>query len=153
MNKTLNNLALSVALVGIAALVPQLAQAQATPVGLWKTIDDETKMEKSLVRVTETGGVVSGRIEKLLDPTKQDAKCDKCTDARKDQPVTGMTIINGVKASDDKTQWDGGEILDPNNGKTYKVRMKPVDGGRKLEVRGYIGAPMLGRTQTWIRVE
>jgi len=153
MNKTLNNLALSVALVGIAALVPQLAQAQATPVGLWKTIDDETKMEKSLVRVTEAGGVVSGRIEKLLDPTKQDAKCDKCTDARKDQPVTGMTIINGVKASDDKTQWDGGEILDPNNGKTYKVRMKPVDGGRKLEVRGYIGAPMLGRTQTWIRVE
>jgi len=153
MNKTLNNLALSVALVGIAALVPQLAQAQATPVGLWKTIDDETKMEKSLVRVTETGGVVSGRIEKLLDPTKQDLKCDKCTDARKAQPVTGMTIINGVKASDDKTQWDGGEILDPNNGKTYKVRMKPVDGGRKLEVRGYIGAPMLGRTQTWIRVE
>jgi uncharacterized protein (DUF2147 family) len=151
--KAWKNLALSVALVGVAAALPGLADAQTTPVGLWKTIDDETKAEKSLVRVTESGGVVSGKIEKLLDPTKQDAKCDKCTDARKDQPVTGLTIISGVKANDDKTQWDGGEILDPNNGKTYKVRMKPVDGGKKLEVRGYIGLPMAGRTQTWIRVE
>ena len=47
----------------------------------------------------------------------------------------------------------GGEILDPNNGKVYKVRLKPADGGKKLDVRGYIGAPLLGRTQTWIRVE
>jgi len=153
MNRSLNNLALSLMLVAVAATAPQFASAQTTPVGLWKTIDDETKTEKSLVRLSETAGVVSGRIEKLLDPTKQDAKCDKCTDGRKDQSVAGMTIISGVKANDDKSQWDGGEILDPNNGKVYKVRLKPVDGGRKLEVRGYIGAPMLGRTQTWIRVE
>ena len=151
--KAWKNLALSVVLVGVAAALPTLAEAQTTPVGLWKSIDDETKTEKSLVRITEAGGALVGRIEKLLDPTKQDAKCDKCSDARKDQPVTGMTIISGVKASDDKSLWEGGEILDPNNGKTYKVRIKPVDGGKKLEVRGYIGAPMLGRTQTWIRVE
>ena len=68
--------------------------------------------------------------------------------------MQGMTIVKGVKANeDDKGLWDGGEILDPNNGKTYKVRMKPVDGGKKLEVRGYIGAPLLGRTQTWVRIE
>jgi len=151
--KALKNLALSVLLVGVAAALPSLTQAQTTPVGLWKTIDDDTKAEKSLVRITESGGAIVGRIEKLLDPTKQDAKCDKCSDARKDQPVAGMTIINGVKPNDDKSMWEGGEILDPNNGKLYKVRIKPVDGGRKLEVRGYIGAPMLGRTQTWIRVE
>lgn len=153
MSKKLNNFAWSLVLVAVAAAVPQWAQAQTTPVGLWKTIDDETKTEKSLVRVTETAGVVSGRVEKLLDPSKQDAKCNLCTDVRKDQPVAGMTIISGVKPNSDKSQWEGGEILDPNNGKTYKVRMKPVDGGKKLEVRGYIGAPMLGRTQTWIRVE
>lgn len=151
--KAWRNLALSVALVGIAAALPGITLAQTTPVGLWKTIDDDTKAEKSLVRITEAGGALAGRIEKLLDPTKQDAKCDKCGDARKDQPVTGMTIISGVRANDDKSLWEGGEILDPNNGKTYKVRIKPVDGGKKLEVRGYIGAPMLGRTQTWIRVE
>ncbi len=127
------------------------AFAQATPVGLWKTIDDETKQEKSLVRITEAGGALAGRIEKLLDPTKQDAKCDKCTDARKDQPVQGMTIIRNARADDHKEHWEGGDILDPNNGKVYKLRLKPLDGGKKLEVRGYIG-PFF-RNQQWIRVE
>jgi uncharacterized protein (DUF2147 family) len=140
---------------GALALAGLSAWAQNTPVGLWKTIDDETKKEKSLVRISEAGGVFSGKIEKLLDPdTKPDAKCDKCSDERKDQPILGLPIIRNVKSSaDDVTLWDGGEILDPNNGKTYKVRLKPADGGKKLEVRGYIGAPLLGRTQTWHRVE
>ncbi|HMN74664.1 MAG TPA: DUF2147 domain-containing protein [Burkholderiaceae bacterium] len=127
--------------------------AQATPVGLWKTIDDETKQEKSLVRITDNGGVLTGRIEKLANPDKQDATCDKCTDARKDQKVLGMTIIEGVKKAAGEDYWDGGTILDPNNGKVYKVRLTPAEGGKKLDVRGYVGAPLLGRTQTWIRVE
>jgi uncharacterized protein (DUF2147 family) len=130
------------------------AHAQATPAGLWKTIDDETRKEKSLVRISEAGGVYTGRIEKLLDPSKQDAVCDKCSDERKDKPLVGLTIIQGVKHSaDDPARWDAGEILDPNNGKSYKVRLTPADGGKRLDVRGYIGAPLLGRTQTWIRVE
>ena len=83
---------------------------------------------------------------------KQDAVCDKCSDDRKDKPVVGMEIIRGVKKNDE-TLWDGGTILDPNDGKVYKVRLSPAEGGGKLEVRGYIGAPLLGRTQTWIRVE
>jgi uncharacterized protein (DUF2147 family) len=129
------------------------ALAQATPVGLWKTIDDETKQERSLVRIAETGGVLSGRIEKITDPTKQDARCDKCEGAKKDQRVVGMTILEGVKRHGGADHWDGGSILDPNNGKVYKVRLAPKDGGKALEVRGYIGAPVLGRTQTWMRVE
>lgn len=137
----------------LALFITAGAWAQATPVGLWKTIDDETKTEKSLIRVTENAGVLTGKIEKILT-NKQDAKCDKCTDARKDKPVLGMTIVTGVKHNaDDKEMWDGGEILDPNNGKTYKVRMTPIDGGKQMEVRGYIGMPLLGRTQTWIRAE
>jgi uncharacterized protein (DUF2147 family) len=137
----------------VLSLVANLAMAQANPAGLWKTIDDETKVEKSLVRVSDTAGVYSAVIEKLLDPAKADAKCDKCSDERKDKPVMGMTILRNVKQSSDAEVWDGGDILDPNNGKVYKVRLKPVDGGKKMEVRGYIGMPMLGRTQTWIRVE
>ena len=129
------------------------AFAQATPVGLWKTIDDETKQEKSIVRITDNGGVLTGKIEKLTDPAKQEATCDKCSDARKDQKIIGMTIIEGVKKAAGEEYWDGGSILDPNNGKVYKVRLTPADGGKKLDVRGYIGAPLLGRTQTWIRVE
>lgn len=129
------------------------AWAQATPAGLWKTIDDDTKAEKSLVRITDAGGVYTGKVEKILTD-KPDAKCTECADARKDQPVQGMTILRDIKPDpSDKALWIGGDILDPNNGKVYKVRLKPVDGGKKLEVRGYIGAPLLGRTQTWIRVE
>jgi len=142
------------AMLGLG-LFAAIAHAQATPAGLWKTIDDESKKEKSLIRITETGGVFTGKLEKLLDPTaKPDAVCDKCSDDRKDKPLVGMTLIKNVKQSEgDKALWDGGEILDPNNGKTYKVRLTPGEGGKTLAVRGYIGAPLLGRTQTWVRVE
>lgn len=130
------------------------AAAQSTPAGLWKTIDDDGKTEKSLVRITDNAGTFSAKVEKIFEAAKQDARCEECSDERKNQPVLGMTIVKGVRANlDDKALWDGGEILDPNNGKTYKVRMKPIDGGKRIEVRGYIGAPLLGRTQTWIRVE
>ncbi|URI09654.1 DUF2147 domain-containing protein [Aquincola tertiaricarbonis] len=141
--------------IAIAALLcaAGAAWAQSTPAGLWKTIDDETKQERSLVRISDAGGVLSGRIEKVLDPAKQDAVCDKCEGEDKGKPISGLTIVRNVKAGSDGAVWEGGEILDPNNGKTYKVRLKPVDGGKKLEVRGYIGTPLLGRTQTWLRVE
>ncbi|WP_457422847.1 DUF2147 domain-containing protein [Roseateles sp. P5_E7] len=138
-------------LFAVALLSPVLAFAQTTPVGLWKTIDDDGKTAKSLVRISEQGGTLVGSIDKLLDPKDPgDAKCDKCSDDRKDKPVVGLQIIRGVKAEGDGV-WGGGEVLDPNNGKTYRTRLKPVDGGRKLEMRGYIGP--FYRTQTWIRVE
>ena len=140
--------ALTVALSSVCAM------AQMTPVGLWKTIDDDGKTEKSLVRITDSGGVLSGAIEKIFDVAKQDAKCDKCADDRKDKPVLGLIIIRNVRQDgDDKGLWDGGDILDPKEGKVYKTRLKPADGGKKLEVRGYIGAPLFGRTQVWQRVE
>ncbi len=142
---------IALALVAFAAA----AGAQETPVGLWKTIDDGTRKEKSLVRISESSGVLTGKVEKILDPeAKPDAVCEKCSDDRKNQPIVGLTIIRNVKKNgDDAALWDGGDILDPNNGKVYRVRMKPVDGGRRLEVRGYIGTPLLGRTQVWQRVE
>ncbi len=143
MRKTLFTLAL------LAAAGTALAQA--TPAGLWKTIDDETKQEKSLVRISDNGGVFTGTIEKLTDPAKADSKCEKCEGAKKDQPIVGMTIIEGVKKNADEPYWDGGTILDPNNGKTYKVRLTPKDDGKTLEVRGFIGP--FYRNQTWLRVQ
>ncbi|WP_179190247.1 DUF2147 domain-containing protein [Hydrogenophaga sp. IBVHS1] len=129
------------------------AFAQMSPVGVWKTIDDDTKKEKSLVRITENNGVYSGKIEKFLDPdSKPDAVCDKCTDERKDKPILGMTILRNLKQSTgDKTVYDGGDIVDPNNGKVYRSRLKPIEDGKKLEMRGYIGP--FYRTQVWLRVE
>lgn len=123
-----------------------------SPVGAWSTIDDETKKPKSVVRITETDGVISGTVEKIVDPAKQDSKCDACAndDPRKGKPVIGMTILSGLKKDGDNV-YSGGRILDPNNGKTYNARVTVIDEGKKLEMRGSI--LFFGRTQTWIRVE
>ena len=145
---------LAAALAGAAGFASiASAQPAASPAGLWKNIDDETKQPKALIRITEADGVISGRIEKILTE-KTDAVCDKCTDERKDKPVQGMTIVQGIRRNaDEPGLFDGGRILDPNNGKVYRSQMRLIEGGRKLEVRGYIGAPLFGRTQTWIREE
>ena len=128
-----NKIALALAAV-VAFVIPAAALAQATPVGLWKTIDDETKKEKSLVRIADNGGVLTGRIEKVLDPTaKPDDVCDKCTDDRKGKPIVGLTIIRNAKPDEaDRALWTGGDITDPNNGKTYRLRLKPLDGGKQM---------------------
>jgi len=133
-----------------AALSPAFA-ADISPVGLWQNIDDETGKPKALIRITESNGMLQGQIEKLFRAPNEDQspKCDKCTDARKDKPVVGMVILTGLKKDGD--QYSGGEILDPNNGKVYKSKLELTDGGKKLKMRGYIGMPMLGRTQTWVR--
>jgi uncharacterized protein (DUF2147 family) len=144
-------------LVALAALglSASIAMAQATPVGVWKTIDDKTKTERAQIRISDTGGTLTARIEKLLAAdAKQDAVCDKCTDDRKDKPLVGLEILRGVKKNADEADlWDGGTILDAAEGKVYKVRLRPIEGGKRMEVRGFVGAPLLGRTQTWVRVE
>jgi len=132
------------------SLVTTGAFAQ-SPAGLWKTIDDATGKEKALIRITEANGVFTGKVEKLLDPAKQDSKCDECTDDRKGKPVIGLTIIRNVKKGE--THWEGGDILDAANGKVYRARLTPSADNRTMDVRGYFGAPMFGRTQVWVRVE
>ncbi len=122
-----------------------------SPVGQWHTLDEKTGELKSLVVIFEQQGVVKGRVEKVLrkdaDPA---AKCEKCSDDRKNQPVVGLEIIRGAKKANGKNVWEDGEILDPENGKTYSLRLTPIENGAKLEVRGSFGP--IGRTQTWVRV-
>ena len=127
------------------------AMAQMTPVGTWTSLDDKTGETKSQIQITEAGGVVSGRIEKLLRKgAKQDATCTECSDDRKDKPMIGLEIIRGAKKAEGKEVWEDGKILDPENGKSYTLRLTPIDGGKKLEVRGSVLG--IGRTQTWVRV-
>jgi uncharacterized protein (DUF2147 family) len=155
-------LAAAVLIAGVTPTMAQLATQSATPsatqsatvpadspVGLWKTIDEATKQPKALIRISDQGGALVGRIEKILVPNVGDAVCDQCTDQRKDKPIQGMTILSGLKK--EGQEWTGGEILDPNNGKVYKAMAKLADGGRKLEVRGFVGIPTIGRTQSWLR--
>ncbi|MFC0251378.1 DUF2147 domain-containing protein [Massilia consociata] len=138
-------------LIAMMFAMPAAMAQNASPAGMWKTIDDETGQPKALVRVTEENGVLNGRIEKLFRPAGQDQnpKCTACEGARKDQPIVGMTILSGLKK--EGNEYTGGEILDPAKGKTYKSKATLKDNGNKLEVRGYIGAPMFGRSQTWVR--
>lgn len=128
------------------------AGAQTTPVGHWQTFDEKTQEVKSQVHITESDGVLSGKVEKLLrKDAKQDAVCDACTDDRKGQPMLGLEIIRGAKKTEGKDVWEGGKILDPENGKNYTLRLTPIEDGKKLEVRGSIGP--FGRTQTWVRTQ
>ena len=122
----------------------------ASPVGLWRNIDDETGQAKAEVRIQlDAAGQLIGRIEKIL-VAEDDVTCEACKDDRRGQRISGMEIIRGVRRSEHGQWWEGGQILDPNNGKVYKVRLTPVEGGRKLEVRGSLGP--FWRTQTWLRI-
>ena len=123
-----------------------------SPTGLWQSIDDKSGKPRSLIRINENNGEYSAVVEKgLLATDTGDAICDKCTDERKDQPIIGMKIAEGLKKNGNK--YDGGKILDPENGKVYKCKMTLNKSGDKLEVRGYIGISLLGRSQIWKRVE
>jgi uncharacterized protein (DUF2147 family) len=143
--KTLAALAAGLAFSGAAL-------AQSTPVGLWRNIDDKTGEAKAEIRIAEAAGALAGRIERRLT---KDAKptdvCDECRDERKGQPIVGLEIIRGARKAPDREVWEGGKILDPENGREYTLRLTPVEGGRRLEVRGSIGP--FGRTQTWVRVQ
>ena len=140
------------AMTAVLLAMAGTAFAQSTPVGLWHNIDDKTGEARAAVRIGEAGGVLSGRIEKLLRKDKADAVCSECTDDRKDKPVVGMEIIRGARASDTEPgAWTGGKILDPDNGREYTLRLVPLEGGKRLQVRGYLGP--FYRTQTWVRVQ
>ncbi|WP_174875919.1 DUF2147 domain-containing protein [Vogesella oryzae] len=140
------------ALVKLAAVSALALSAQAALAlsagGTWKTIDDESHQAKSLVEISEAAnGELTGKVVKLFN--NPDAVCDKCDGALKGKPIVGLTIITGLKK--DGEAWENGKILDPKSGKVYSAKAKLVDGGKKLEVRGFLGFSLLGRTQVWER--
>ena len=126
--------------------------AQMTPLGLWRNVDDKTGEAKAEIRIVEAAGVLSGKLEKRLGKDlKPDDVCTECSDDRKGKALVGLEIIRNAKRAEGKDVWEGGKILDPENGRDYTLRMTPVDGGKKLEVRGSFGP--FGRTQTWVRIQ
>ena len=129
-----------------------LADAANSPVGLWKTIDDTTGKPRSLIRISDKNGELIATIEKgLLPSDSPNDVCELCTGERKGKPIIGMVIMKNMKANGDV--FEGGHILDPDNGETYKCKIKLDSTGNKLEVRGFIGVSLFGRSQTWEREE
>jgi len=125
--------------------------ADASPLGLWTTIDDDSHKPRAVVEISEHEGLLAGRIVRLFrEPGEDpDPRCQDCTGSRHDQRVLGMTILWNMRRHDGA--WEDGEILDPEEGSIYRCRLQQVGDGSKLEVRGFIGISLLGRTQTWER--
>jgi uncharacterized protein (DUF2147 family) len=124
---------------------------QPSPTGRWRTYDDRTGEAKSIVVITENNGVLSGHIEKVFSPPAPNdhPTCKACTGELNEKPVIGMRIMWDMKKSGN--EYTGGRLMDPENGKTYRGKVRLIDGGKKLDVRGFIGFSLLGRTQTWVR--
>lgn len=118
--------------------------------GFWKTYDDKTGDATSIIKIYEEKGALFGKVDEILDPDDQNSVCEKCSGENKNQPVLGMVIIQDLKKKEDR--YTGGTILDPTNGKTYKVTLT-LDQPDRLRVRGYLGVSLLGRTQYWQRVK
>jgi uncharacterized protein (DUF2147 family) len=148
--KIIRTISLITALLGSALAAP-IIHAQEGPTGLWRNIDDKTGKSKALIRITEINGELEGKIEKIFrEPSEdQNPKCVKCDGANKDKPIIGLTIMTGLKKDDD--EYTGGKILDPDNGILYSCKLKLIEQNKKLKVRGFVGLPLLGRSQIWVR--
>lgn len=134
--------------ISLVALTVMTAVAQDVT-GKWKTIDDETGKAKSVVEIYKQNGKIYGKVVEIFDASKRDLNCVECSGTDKNKPIMGLVIIKGLEKDGD--EYNGGTITDPNNGKIYKCYIE-LDGANTLNVRGYIGFALLGRTQTWTRV-
>jgi uncharacterized protein (DUF2147 family) len=152
MNSSIKRYTLS---LSFAFLISASASAQSNDpaIGVWKTIDDKTNQPASLIKIEEVNGSLEGVIIKTFPRPNETplVSCNLCKDELKDKPIIGLKIMSGLK-QEKPGFWTGGKILDPKEGEYYKVKLSTED-GKKMDVRGYIGVPMLGRTQVWYKAE
>ena len=148
------NLLFLLLLLLVGGLLPSVgAQTSAKPqtaAGEWRTFDDKTGQAKGEVRVFESNGHWVGEISRVYDSKDAQSRCDECRDDRKGKAILGLTIMRNMTLRDG--EYSGGDILDPDTGKVYRSKFRLEEGGEKLEVRGFLGISLLGRTQTWVRV-
>jgi uncharacterized protein (DUF2147 family) len=137
----------------IFVCVGSYALAEPSVVGKWKTIDDKTGQPKSVIEISQAGEGLQGKIIELINPKEKDPVCKKCEGERKDKPVLGMQILSGFTSKKAGQEWVDGDVLDPENGKTYRCILRLKEEGKELEVRGYIGISLFGRSQRWKREE
>jgi uncharacterized protein (DUF2147 family) len=133
----------------LTAFAIHASELPLTPVGHWRTVDDKTGKPRSIVAIYEQNGRLFGRIESSLNPQNAGRRCDRCKDDRKDKPIVGMVIVRGLAKDGD--EYNGGDILDPDNGVVYRCKVRLMEGGGKLSVRGYVGISLFGRSQVWSR--
>lgn len=127
----------------------RVCAADLSPAGRWETVDDKTGQPRGIVRIYEEHGALFGKIEAALKPDEAAEHCELCTDDRKGKPIIGLVVMRRLRKQGN--EYGGGDILDPDTGTVYRCKLRVLDEGRKLLVRGYLGVPILGRTQIWVR--
>ena len=148
MNRTI----LSTFTLTAAALLSTSVFAASLDGTQWQTVDDKTGEKKAIIQLNEKGGKVSGKIIKVLDKQKAKVVCTKCSGSLKNKPAEGLQILTGLKA-DGNNQWSDGKLVDPESGKVYAGKITLSDNGQSLDLRGYVGTPLFGRSQTWQRIK
>jgi uncharacterized protein (DUF2147 family) len=138
------------AMASALTATPALSQ-EPSVAGVWKNIDDRSGKPRGLIRIVEVDGELVGRIEQVFPGPDEDPspRCALCAGALQDQPLVGLPILRGFRR--EGSGYGDGTILDPESGQTYRCRLALADGGRRLNVRGYVGVPWLGRSQVWLR--
>ncbi len=140
--------ALSIVVSALVLAGVACAREPDSPVGRWQTYDEHTHAPRGIIRIFEQGGKMFGRIEREGDHSL----CHACVDERKDQPLNGLIIIRNMQRGPaDPLEWGGGDVLDPETGRVYRLTMHLDGSGASLVVHGYIGVSLIGRSQTWAR--
>lgn len=149
-SRRLHTLLPLMAVIGGLTAPPPALGAQGSPVGDWHTVSDVDGRPRGIITLRLTNGVLTGIVAGSLVPGEKPGKrCVLCTDDRKDQPLLGMEILRGLRW--DGEAWTGGEVLDPDTGRTYRAIIRLSEDGRSLTLRGYVGISLLGRSQRWLR--
>ncbi len=132
--------------LGFIVYLP-FAEASSSPVGRWTTIDDKTGEKKADIELSMNHGKLYGTIVHRYMKPGDPERCTTCPGKFKDKPIQGLQFIWGLKDLGDGS-WGDGKLIDPKTGKIYHLKMAVKND--QLHVRGYIGVPLLGRTQVWI---
>jgi uncharacterized protein (DUF2147 family) len=139
-----------VVLLGVGTLAAPAAEP--TAVGLWEQVDESSGKTESWFKISERNGVYEGNVVKIFPKPGEDENfvCSKCEGSEKGAPVLGLTLIKGMQRNG--LAYENGTIMDPRDGAVYRALMKLSPDGGKLEVRGYLGISLFGRTQVWNRL-
>lgn len=141
---------LALAIVLLTAWQSAFAQSPSIE-GRWRTIDDKTGAAKSIVVIRIVNDEAEGIVERVFAPPapSEHPMCDGCPGDLNGKAIVGMRVMWGFRQ--DGSEWEGGRVFDPEGKKIYRGKVRVVDNGRRLELRGYVGVPLFGRTQTWVR--